>query len=345
MTIGYHIAENFIIFGFIFVAVIIIFTYLMKLLQFFINIYTNFVFKTIKRRIKKAIFLRHKFVPKKFKIRYRNLGILLKILHEFDQTVKSDEWSEVRKVLIRQVMLPLARKYSTSRKWIKRFYAVNTFILLSEEHDDKYIVKLIHDDIPFIYLHAITAGLMHQSENTVNAVIKKMSLESWTSQSTALEAFDNTPAGNRQFIEKMIHHTNDISVKTACYHMLTKYPVGKHDWNINKDLSSTNVELRIAVIKYAALLDHDLSVSLLRKALNDDVSDVKVIALFRLNLVKAEEAIHDIAKCLDDEDMTVRVVTAGILKNFGEKGLKALQSANPELRDISYHLIQALENK
>ncbi len=338
MSIGYNFAENVIILEFVLVGAIIITTLTVKIYAF-ISLKRN---KNIKMHVEqylhKIIHAKQQITKRSFPNKWKKINILLQVIEDIDKIHTSDDWEQVKTGLVKFVMLPLARKYVLSRHWTNRLYAARTFYLNSEESDDKLITRLINDKIPLVFLYAVKAALSSHSRSALDAMIKRMASVEWVNHFIYLEAFEEFALHERRLFEKQLKNTKDPAERAVCYKILLCFPPDPIQWDISKDINSSNLELKISAMKLISYVDRKAAIPLLVNLLTDDLNEVRLIALHRLDMLKAKEAIPNIAACLNDTDWSVKLSAAEALKNMGEEGDKVLKSQGTPLGKISFNI-------
>lgn len=269
----------------------------------------------------------------------RKLSELLPVIQEFDTTEALSSWAKIRPSFIRSIVLPLARQMALSANWVDRLYAAKAFGLLKSKEDEVLVNKLINDKIPIVFFHAYKAAILNDYELGLNSMLTRMSSESWTAQSIYLQPFDLISNKSYHFFEKKLLTERDITLRTTCYRILQGHIIGPVNWDISKDLNSSNMELKLAALKFYSYADPDAAVPFLIQALQDGEFTIRLIALHRLHILKAKQAIYQIIPLLDDPNWWIKMSAIEALKNMGKEGEDALKAHKPALDQLSFNLI------
>lgn len=251
------------------------------------------------------------------------------------QFTKNKTWTDNRMNILNQTLLPIARKTSVSKSWIKRFFALETFTLAPNKQDEAAIVKLTKDKIPLVFLHSIPAAIKVESATGINNIITRLAKYSWMPQLLYLESFRNASQGVRHIVEQRLQIAKEPKVRAVCYKILAELPPGTLKVD-PADLKSADFELRLAALKYMTYVEKDKAITQLIEALKDPHWEIRLAAVHRLGYLKADAAIDAIANTLNDPDWSVKISAAETLKSFGAKGNAVLRAKSPELADIPY---------
>ncbi|HXH54185.1 MAG TPA: HEAT repeat domain-containing protein [Gammaproteobacteria bacterium] len=291
--------------------------------------------------VKTEISLSLSHFPKK----WSTLAILLPLLTKFDQKYPIKRWKTLKKLLVLEVILPLARKAAHSRFWINRFYAAEAFSITSEKSDNFLIKKLIEDEIPLIRFNILGAAIKSRKKALLCRVIKSMITERPLTQSIYLEAFENAPPKTISIIEDRLNHFKNPFSRATCYNILLKYPNKSINWDIDSDLNSKNIALKTSALKFYASIKKIDAIPILIEFLQSSEWEVRVISLHILGNLNATEAIPFIEKNLRHSNWWVRLTSAQTLKQLGDLGLQALKSQSIEedhfAFDVSKHVLES----
>lgn len=286
------------------------------------------------------------FVLKDFKKSWKKINLIVPAIHEIDKANKNMLWEHARKKFILNILLPLARKAAVKSDWIYRFYASESFSMMSQRTDEPIIAKLIQDTVPLVFYSSINAAIQNRFEKCLNEVITRMTTENWLTKAIFLQAFDNAPTTTRFMIERRLMSSADPLVRSTCYNILIRYPFGKVRWDYSSDLNGRNVNLKISTIKYIAHVEKKSALPLLIKYLKDPMWEVRTATLRCLSEIGSVEAIPEIIPCLEDPHWWVRFAAAQTLNNLGPVGRKALEAQGvilgPEVNRIAQHVMNRL---
>jgi hypothetical protein len=337
---GYELAKGIIIFEFAMVAIFIVLTFILK-----------FFYDWRARRIQAQINQMESYLetatPQQklvFPRKWQKLEYIVPIILRLDQTLKASSWPQVRENLIESIVLPLARNAATQsqRHWIRRFYAAEVFSLATHREDEKYIQNLVEDEIPLVYLNALPAAIACGSQNLVHAIILQISSQRRLTQGTYLQAFVDAPQDIVSVVVGLLNTSTDPYVRTTCYKILMLSEPTDSTWDLNADLSSPNLELRIAALRYLTMRSQNDAIPLLTSLLNDPQWEMKVAALNSLGSLNARTAIPQIAESLRDPEWWVRMNAGQVLLNMGDAGVSILKEQNPNVDKFAYDVAQYL---
>ncbi len=339
MGTKYFFAENILIAESFFIALIVLLTYLSKSYYVLKNTITQKIRLKIQIEnfLKSATLKPHNFNLSIFPKNWQRLDLLIEVTQETDSTNTFNEWTKIRAGFIKKIIFPLARNMAIRRNWISRLYAARAFCLLKGGANEEYIIKLTNDKIPLVFLYAARAAVIHDSEKAIFSIIKKMASESWTEQSIFLQAFDDFTNQTYSIIEKILATEMSPNIRSTCYEILCEHVSGPIKWDMTQDLTSKNSRLKIAALKFYAKPEPDSAIPVLIANLKDPEVEVRLIALHRLQMLKAKQAISEITVCLDDSDWWVRISACEALKSLGKEGADAIAAHKPELEKVDFN--------
>jgi hypothetical protein len=265
-----------------------------------------------------------------FQKEWERIDIIVPVLYKFEKLVQDESWEKTRLQLISEILLPLARKASHSFDWVQRFFAAESFGLVYEEKDEIHLVKLVKDKNPLIRLNALTAAIFRGSKSAINLIITEMASASWLTQSIYLQSFEKAPPATREFIVERLKSTPEDTVKATCYNILSRYPQLEIDWQIDTDILSNNMKLRLAAIQYLSYIDKNSAIPILLTLIKDPHWQARTVALYILNKLRYTGALPEIRKCLSDENEWVRLYAEETLKNLDNENIGLVRT-----RDVS----------
>jgi len=338
---GYYLAKGIIILEFSLVVIFIFLTFILKF-------YYTWKNKRIQAKIIKIESYLQKASPEQpliFPKSWKKLEFIMPIISNLDQICKDASWKSVRKNLLEEIVLPLARKATkrSQRHWIQRYYAAEAFSLATHKEDEKYIINLIEDEIPLVYLNALPAAISCGSQSVIDPLISQIASQRRLTQGTYLQAFVNAPADIVSIVVGHLNHTTDPYIRTTCYKLLMMHlQIVNVTWDINADLSSPNLELRIAAAKYLTKCKHNDAIPTLIKLLGDPQWEMRVAALNGLGSLNAQSEIPKIAALLRDSEWWVRMNAGQVLLTMGDAGLDILKGQDPNADKYAYDVAQYL---
>lgn len=340
MNIETQLPEIIIIIEFVLVAVIVLLTYFLKGIYVFRETYNKKLITQIDDYLNNLIASNLPFNKKRFQRQWKKINIIVPIFQDFDTNKNNSSWQKIRNDFIHMVLLPLARDAASSKNWSLRLYASEVFSLDRLEQDDKFITELVKDDVPLVSINASKAAILHNCDEAVNFIITKMASERRLTQAIYMQTFDDAPPKTHAIIDKRLMTEKDPYARAACYNILAKYPPEKISWNMDADLESTNIELRLASIRFITKSKKKAAIPMLINLLDDASWEVQVVVIHCLNDLKAEEAISKLAICLHSLNWWVRLNAAQVLKNFGDSGVKVLKRIDATQDKYAYEMAQ-----
>lgn len=344
MTNLYKIVEYVVIFEFLLVFALVLISYLMKLFYVFRA-------KQAAETTEKVANYFAKMIPGEAPIplrslpkRWKQIDIILPIVLQFAKLIDDASWQDKRMQTIRSIILPIARKNAQATDWDLRFYAAETFSLISDPEDEKIIQTLVTDPVRLVYISAAKAAWAAKSETSLNIIITRMSQEPRITQTFYLQAFDNVTPVTRPIIIKRLLSASNEEVRATCYRILLKYPPEPITWDVSADLASPNVLLKIIVMRVLTYTQDPMSIAVLQEAIKDKHPEVKAVAIHCINTLQDKSLIPDIVPCLADSEHWVRFIAIQALANLGEEGEKELQSRNLKADPVMVNATQYVLN-
>lgn len=343
MDVVYKIATWVVFIEFGLIGIIILTTFLLKILVNFKNRYDQQLAIAVMNYFKKINFDIHHFDAKKFDIKWRKLDILLPIIKELELQL-DENWENLRILFFQTILLPLARLDAMKRSWSSRYYAVKAFSFFFEEQDGNYILKLINDKIAIIRYNAIIPAILYGSEKTINTIVTQMAAEPWLTQFIYLREFYNASGTSRIYIENFLKNSDDSKIRYVCYKLLMNYPPLKFSWDYKQDFQSDYIRLKIAALLYITYVNRELAIQIITSSLTSQEWQVKAIAIICLKKLKLQKSIAEIADYLNDANQRVALVAMQSLYELGEQGKKELSSRNitynPVALDITNDILK-----
>lgn len=330
MDLARSLAQYAIIIEFSLILLIIFVTYFLMMIYRYRTKKRKAITEKISEYFAKIIPLDAPIKEYEFPKAWQQIDLIVPVLYKFRSLVQDASWEEQRLRVIRSILLPLARKAAKSRDWALRFYAAESFGLVFEKDDDKYIEHLVKDTNPLIRLNALNAAIQYGLEDAINAMITTIAPLTSLTQAMYLQAFDQAPESTRAFVIKRMKSSADHGIKTTCYNILLRYPPVSIDWNIQEDKDSLDMKLKLAAIRYISHVNREAAIPLLLDLLNNEYWPAKTIALYTLSQLRVVEAIPEVRKCLNDSNEWVRL--------YAHEALTKLEEKHPEIvrtRDVS----------
>lgn len=320
--------------------------YIIKLYQVLTSHDGEKLFDEIEAHLKETMNSGRELTRKDKKLLSKAVLVTLKIARHFDAEEKfKQQWEPIRTYIINSVMLPIMRKYYKSRKVYKRYYAAHLFYYYYTPEDAPKVISLIKDPALIISIEASRLGFRMASSELVNASIDVFAKYRRLQQSVfSLIATDCHEEVETIIFERIANEKNPY-IKAFCYKLLLRFPaVQDHSEQVQRDLDSETLELRLAALNYSAHNRH--SVKLLPKFLVDKQWQMRSTAAKMLGIVKDKTSIEALGNALKDPEWWVRIRAAESLKEMGADGIKVLEKQSPEIDKYAYEAaIQVLMNE
>lgn len=330
----------------------IILIFLLIIITFISKFYFNFKAKRnqrISNEIEKHLTLviegKTPLNAENFSKQWRDLNILLLVMFKIDNTINTSVWTEIKETIADIVLLPIAREKYKSRIWMNRLLSTQCFELWMSAQDENEVCKLLEDKIPLIHLHATIAAIKFSSEKLINLVINIMSARRRLGQAVYLKIFEIAPPQTKDIVENRLKAEKDFFVRATCYKILMELKDYNAILDIDADIYSTNMELRLSAMRYTSLANKDHAIPLLIKLLQDPQWEIRAASNRLLGDLHATKAIPEITNTLKDKNWWVRVNAANTLKNFGEEGLMVLNAQDPKKDKYAYETAMHVLNK
>lgn len=342
MNLHYRLIYMLIYLEFILVALIVILTFLLR-------IFYNYKMMKDQRLTLEATHYFVNLIHSKTKIdkdkfpQYLNkIEILAPVLIKFRKLVDETSWNNVRMDIVRSIMLPLARKATESRNWVKRFFAAETFNSIHTKKDDQLILKLINDDNNLVRNSALTASITMCSEKGIYLIISQIAKENILSQSLYLRAFDNATLQVREIVIKRLKNSTEPYIRATCYAILIKFASNEIAWDVSQDIFSKNLRLMLSAIGFVAYVNREQTIPYLMELIKDSRWQARGIAIYYLGHLRVKTAIPVITSCLKDSNDWVRFVAAEALKNLAIDNINTLVREELGFFDIAQNVLNTI---
>lgn len=282
---------------------------------------------------------------------WRKLELILPVIYGIDKTDNTSRWNSLRESITRTVLLPIARKKYSSRSWLNRLLSAQCFEIAMDDEDEGHVCVLMDDKIPLVHLYAITAGINRGTISMINMVINYVAQKRRLGQSVYLRLFKNAKPEVAGYVEDRLKTEVDPFTRATCYKILLSFPPNHSNIETTNDLNASNIELRLAAIRYTVHRYQNESIELLSQLISDNNWEVRSVSLLLLGKLNSKNLIGQITQCLRDPVWWVRLNAAITLKNLGPAGIEVLSTLDPKTDLYAYetamHVLNApnFENK
>lgn len=266
--------------------------------------------------------------------------LLVIVLEEFDLRLDDEKWNKLKTRLTKRFLITRARKYVYSKNWSKRIFAVKTFRLYCEHIDEKYIVKLLQDDLQFVRLTTIPAAMNLKTDKIVYTILEIIGKGSRFSSYAYKDAL--AKGGEKMYYQIKRHYlsTQDINIRIACLEVISFLTHHEPINYIERDLKSDNKILRLLATKVIARYPSQFSLDWFLKLAKDENWEIRAMAAKGLGSIHAEKTIPLLVKMMSDREWWVRINSAVALLEFDDRGRKILSSLDKDVDKFAYETAQ-----
>lgn len=330
-----------IIIEFAIVTITIILAYVFKYTMSFNQTKEKRSLKQLKNYITQCIEKERSLQPQKIKKKWHKMIILINALNYFDFTKnKKSFWhTELRNHYLKQILLPIARKYARSEQKTKRLLAARAFFFVAEKQDEHLIISLMKDQILAIALESKFAALQIPSEKMINSLIDSTSAIKPLGYEQIMPVFQKLPDQSSTFLIKRLNDETDVYKRKFCY-MALKYFTNNHvTERAYQDIYAANTVLALSVIDYLTVCPKEEALAILIDLLNDERDTIKIATLSALRQLGAHQYIQQIAELLNDLSYLVRLKAALTLLKLGKQGYTIIKSFSKKTEHPAYQEI------
>lgn len=262
-------------------------------------------------------------------------------------TSNINNWQAAKKILNKEVLWKQAKILSNSSRWFNRYLATRCYELAENTAEQEIIIKLVHDKTVLIMLNSALLIINNATAKSINALIDAFSNERRLLQTTLVNILKGQSVKDDKgivvIINKRLQNELDPYVRMFCYRILSTLKASEQ---INycvpeNDLINTNVDLKIAALKYLAHSNYNKNKSILLSYLKDTNNDVRAAVIKALRRKKDLSLFSIFESMLKDPSWWVRINSAIALTELGEDGIIALKSQSIEKDKFAYETAQA----
>lgn len=332
----YSLLENVIYVEIVLVVILIILTFIMKFYFQRQNNHNENQKKQIDSYFRTLASSQKEFNAGNMPDNWRKLDLVLPVIYDIDKTNDSKHWLTLKESISHSVLLPIARKKYSSRTWLNRLLSAQCFELAMDDEDEGHVCVLMDDKVPLVHLYAITAAIKRSTISMINMVINYVAQKRRLGQSVYLRLFENAKPQVAGYVEDRLKTETDPFTRATCYKILLSFPPSQNNIDTSKDLNASNIELRLAAIRYTVHKYKNDSVELLSQLISDNNWEVRSVSLFLLGKLNSKHLISQISQCLKDPVWWVRLNAALTLKSLGPVGIEVLSSLDPKADLYAY---------
>lgn len=269
--------------------------------------------------------------------------VLIDIIPKMDEKTNLPFWKPLRERIIKEILLPQARKKVFSKYWKARFSALQCFDFRIEPDDINLLPPLIKDEVFIISLNAARIAIEHPTPNLINTIIDTYAQGRKLQQNTfgsIITKFANKEGIIPVIFERLIGEKN-VYVKAFCYRLLAQLQQQQElTPTLEEDLISPNRDLVIAVLLYLTHNADTKSIQIIRQHLSNNDWEIRTIAAKCIGILKDKDSIPQLDQLLKDSQWWVRHNAAKALANMGITGIDVLKAQRPDVDRFAYEISQ-----
>ena len=235
-------------------------------------------------------------------------------------------------------------KLAYSRVWWRRLEGARLLGATSGEAVAEVLMELVTDDNPVVRLAAVRSLGRIRHTRAIRPLLDMLSKAEQMSRrqlAQTLIAFgsDVQPYLKEILREEMDAH-GDPSFLATILEVLALTGDASSEPEVQLAIASTQLEVRIAAYKAAALLHLPLEPTVLVSGLEDDAWQVRAQAAVAAGKLKETRVIEELGACLSDRSWWVRSNAGNALFSCGKPGVEMLEeivatSGDPFARDMA----------
>ena len=234
---------------------------------------------------------------------------LLEVLESFNEKLSGKDWDSLKFRLVKDHLLPKAKKWVKSPFWIKRNKAARIFALCPLLEDEKLMLKLIADPKFLVRSIAASALIGIESQKGVLEILKQMEKERGFSYFFYIDLLSQSS----QKVLAMISQMSD-------YHLPALAILATKTFTIPlpflaKDLASKDLLIRKAAIKVLIRNPQKEVYGLLLENLKDPDPEMRALAATALENYPLSQ--DHLESSLTDPIWSVKLAAAKSLKAMG----------------------------
>ena len=325
------------------VCFLLLFAYGVKIYAYIHQAHCKKIATQLERFIVDSLGSSHVFNLQGLKRYKRHLSIMIATIDSLDASIKTEKWLRVRTKIIDDILLPRARIFANSRAWEKRYLACQMFRLSYKRQDQKILKNLILDEVPLVSMNAASLAIHCDSQALLDAIVDTFAKNRRVQQSLYAQIIANAGVPIIPLINNRLKREQNPYVKAFCYRSLAMLPVVSETVeSVAEDLSSTNLDLKLAVLLYLCHTSPKASADLFLSLLTASDWEIRAKAAKLLGDVGDESFAPSLEPCLKDREWWVRMNAAEALAKLGAKGISILKKQDPMDDRFAYEIAQQI---
>ncbi len=207
--------------------------------------------------------------------------------------------------------------------------------------DEAYLMDLLADLITIVNINACIAIFYSPTQKTIDYLIDSIS-QKRRSQYEILKTIVKESAFKViPLIQNRLSHEKNLYIRAFCYRMLRQLPkVEMSLSSLEQDLTSSEVDLKLAAISYISYLEQPNYKTYLLDGLNSSDWEVRARCAKIVGYTGDAELAKALEPYLNDEIWWVRYRTAEALMRLGDVGQQILKSKKIEFDKFAYEISQ-----
>lgn len=299
--------------------------------RYFIARSEKYITNKIEYQLLKIMRNTQKYDASQFPARLKSVKNILQVITKFDKEKEHSKWFNIRGDFLRQTVLPLAREDLRRSNPVTDLYASAVFVLDAEDKDQQILSTIKYESNPLAYLNCCLSGIKFGFKDQIEGMLGLLAQTSWIYQTAFSYLFHGAPYKTQMIIKDVLENTSNTKLKAICYDVLTELPKTNVNVDVEKDIQSTELMVKIAAIRFIAYNDPIRAVPILIDLLDDPHFEVKLVSIHRIYMLNAIEAIPKLMTCLNDENSLVRVSAAKAIIHLDKEGIQIVQKYAPQI--------------
>jgi hypothetical protein len=240
------------------------------------------------------------------------------------------------------VLKPMARKWTSSKPWEKRFNATLCYAYGFDPQDEENLIKLLND--PSVLIAMNVAGIVIQFNHAalINVMISIFAKGRRLQQSLAIESFSKKNNNISSIIIERLQNEQDLYTKIFCYRLLSHFPQSSIASCFQRDITYDSVDLKIAALAYLSNFEDSRKDELIYSLAMDPHWQIGAAAAKALGKIHTQKSLELLNLMLRSSDWWVRQNAAMSLYQLGNPGIKILKAQSIDEDKFAYETAQAV---
>ncbi|STX37875.1 HEAT repeat domain-containing protein [Legionella feeleii] len=264
----------------------------------------------------KEIILNNNPIPIKFA---KDVELILRLFKNFESEQPPD-WEEKKITIIRDNILPYARKYINKKSWEKRYFLTICFSYYLDINDHQLLIQLINDKQTIISFNAMHIASKVGTKPLLKAILYKLHREPHSFHAFVIHSLLQAPQWNVVIKEELTANAEPW-LKKIGYEILRVTGASPDYFDlIQADCNNKNINIRLAAIRLLPFIDKTRYLESYKKLIKDENWMVRNTIVKTLREVQDLAAMDLLVDSLQDPQWWVRANAAKTLANYGDAG-------------------------